>query len=243
MRFNVLAESEIFGARPVERKRESRGFEMAVSAPHPPTVPLRKGRLSDRDRRTELIGAAEIVFLENGFHATTMDDIARQAGMSKKTVYQVFPSKAVLFEALLMDRCSLHMVSIEDDDRPPAAVLQDVLCRSVAHALTERQIAILRLMVAEVPRSPEITAALHALGVGKANGGLEKWLATKQKEGVLKITDPKETASMLFWSAAGDAVIQTLLNKGPAPTIEMIERRVAWVVRAFFRDMDEPGRG
>jgi AcrR family transcriptional regulator len=212
---------------------------MAVSATHPPITPLRKGRMSDADRRTQLIDAAETVFLETGFHASTMDDIARQAGMSKKTVYQVFPSKSGLFEALLMDRCSLHMVSIEDDERPPAAVLQDVLCRAVAHALTERQIAILRLMVAETPRAPEITAALHTLGVGKANNGLEKWLATKQAEGVLEIADPKEAAAMLFWGAAGDAIIQTLLNKGPPPTIEVIERRVAWVVRGFFRDMEE----
>jgi AcrR family transcriptional regulator len=215
---------------------------MAVSATHPPILPLRKGRMSDEDRRTQLIDAAETVFLETGFHASTMDDIARQAGMSKKTVYQVFPSKAGLFEALLMDRCSLHMVSIEDDERPPASILQDVLCRSVAHALTERQIAILRLMVAETPRAPEITAALHTLGVGKANNGLEKWLATKQAEGVLKIADPKETAAMLFWGAAGEAIIQTLLNKGPPPTIAVIERRVAQVVRNFFRDMEEAER-
>ncbi len=84
-----------------------------------------------------------------------MDDIARQAGMSKKTVYQVFPSKAVLFEALLMNRCSIFTVDIDDDDRAPPAVLTDVLFRSVTHALTERQIAILRLMVAETPRSPK----------------------------------------------------------------------------------------
>src|SRR5579859_2563847 len=137
-------------------------------------IPQRKGRMPDEQRRTQLIDAAETVFLERGFHAATMDDIARQAGMSKKTVYQVFPAKAALFEALLMDRCSIFIVMSEDDGRPPRAALTDMLCRSVAHAVTERQIALLRLMVAETPRSPEITAALERLGLGRGKGGLEK---------------------------------------------------------------------
>ncbi|HVJ55299.1 MAG TPA: TetR/AcrR family transcriptional regulator [Aliidongia sp.] len=217
---------------------------MAVSlASRSAPVPQRKARMSDEDRRSQLIGAAETVFLERGFHAATMDDIARQAGMSKKTVYQVFPAKAALFEALLMDRCSIFTVTIADDARPPRAVLTDVLCRSVAHALTERQIAILRLMIAESPRSPEITAALERLGVGRGKGALEKWLATKTEEGTLAVDDPQEAATLLFWTAAGDFVMQALLNKGPITTPAAIEKRVDHVVAAFFRGMEAGSAG
>jgi AcrR family transcriptional regulator len=207
---------------------------MAVAA----FIPHRKGRQSDEERRTHLIDAAEAVFLDKGFHAATMDDIARQAGMSKKTVYQVFPAKAALFEALLTDRCSIFTVTIEDDDRPPRAVLTDVLCRSVAHALTERQVAILRLMVAESPRSPEITAALERLGVGRGKGALETWLAAKTAEGTLRVCDPQETATLLFWTAAGDFLMQALLNKPLTATMATIEKRVDAVVAMFFREME-----
>jgi AcrR family transcriptional regulator len=198
----------------------------------------RKARMSDEERKTSLIDAAERVFLEKGFHATTMDDIARQAGMSKKTLYQVFTAKAALFEALLTERCSIFTVTIEDDDRPPRVVLTDVLRRSVAHALTERQVAIVRLMVAESPRAPEITSALDRLGTARGEGALAKWLAAKTAAGVLKVPAPQETATLLFWTVTGEFLMQALLSNPLTPTAAAIEERVDRVVAAFFREME-----
>jgi len=53
-------------------------------------------------RRTQLMAAAEDLFLDRGFVATTMSDIARAAGMSKKTLYKLFESKTELFRAMLL---------------------------------------------------------------------------------------------------------------------------------------------
>ena len=49
----------------------------------------------------QLIGAAEDIFLQKGYHTATMSDVAKAAGMSKKTVYQLIDSKAELFAVLL----------------------------------------------------------------------------------------------------------------------------------------------
>ena len=49
----------------------------------------------------QLIAAAEDIFLAKGYHAATMNDVAKAAGMSKKTVYMMIESKAELFGALL----------------------------------------------------------------------------------------------------------------------------------------------
>jgi hypothetical protein len=119
--------------------------------------------------------------------------------------------------------------------RPPRAALTGILCRSVAHALTERQVAILRLMVAESPRSPEIVAALDGL---RTKGALAQWLADKTAEGALKIDDPQETAGHLFWTAAGDFLMRALLYNTHATTMVEIERRVDRVVAGFFREME-----
>jgi TetR/AcrR family transcriptional regulator of autoinduction and epiphytic fitness len=193
--------------------------------------------MSEEERRTYLIDAAERVFLEQGFHTATMQDIAQQAGMSKKTLYQIFASKTALFDALLNDRFSVFTVTIEDDVRPPRAVLTDVLRRSVAHALTERQVAIVRLMVAESPRSSEIGAALDRLGAGPRKGALGQWLAAKTAEGALNVADPYETASLLFWTAAGDFLMESLLHNTHTTTMAAIEARVERVVAGFFREM------
>ncbi|MEA2753886.1 MAG: hypothetical protein QOJ54_175 [Aliidongia sp.] len=211
---------------------------MAVVLASPsPLVTNRKARMPEEERRTHLIEAAERVFLEKGYHAATMADIARQAGMSKKTLYQLFNAKSALFDALLTDRFSVFGVTIEDESHPPRTVLTDVLRRSVAHALTERQVAIVRLMVAESPRSPEIAAALERLRSSGGKGALAHWLAAKTAEGSLKVVDPEETATLLFWTAAGDFLMQALLHNTHGPTIDAINARVDRVVASFFRDM------
>jgi len=64
------------------------------------TVP-RGARLPRTARRAQLLGAAQEVFVANGYHATAMDEIAERAGVSKPVLYQHFPGKLELYRALL----------------------------------------------------------------------------------------------------------------------------------------------
>ncbi|WP_084613966.1 TetR/AcrR family transcriptional regulator [Nakamurella lactea] len=72
--------------------------------------PGRGGRLSRDDRRAQLLAAARSVFVEQGYHAAAMDDIAERAGVSKPVLYQHFPSKLELYQALL-DESANDMVA------------------------------------------------------------------------------------------------------------------------------------
>jgi AcrR family transcriptional regulator len=63
--------------------------------------PARGTRLSRPARRRQLLGAAQEVFVANGYHATAMDEIAERAGVSKPVLYQHFPSKLELYLAVL----------------------------------------------------------------------------------------------------------------------------------------------
>ena len=58
-------------------------------------------RLPRNARRRQLLGAAQEVFVAQGYHAAAMDDIAERAGVSKPVLYQHFPSKLELYLALL----------------------------------------------------------------------------------------------------------------------------------------------
>jgi AcrR family transcriptional regulator len=69
-------------------------------APAQPTA-QRGVRLSRKARRVQLLGAARDVFAAQGYHAAAMDDIADRAGISKPVLYQHFPSKLELYQALL----------------------------------------------------------------------------------------------------------------------------------------------
>ena len=65
------------------------------------TTPGRGQRLPRSERRAQLLEAALAVFVENGYHAAAMDDIAARAGVSKPVLYQHFPGKLELYLALI----------------------------------------------------------------------------------------------------------------------------------------------
>src|SRR4051794_28077708 len=62
-------------------------------------------RLPRRARRNQLLGAAQEVFVAQGYHSAAMDDIADCAGVSKPVLYQHFPGKLDLYLALLDQHC------------------------------------------------------------------------------------------------------------------------------------------
>jgi AcrR family transcriptional regulator len=58
-------------------------------------------RLPAQQRRSQLLEVAIGLFAEHGFHATSMDDIAEAAGVTKPVLYQHFPSKRALYRELV----------------------------------------------------------------------------------------------------------------------------------------------
>ena len=79
-------------------------------------------RLPRSERRAQLLRAAQEVFVQHGYHATSMDDIAERAGVSKPVLYQHFSSKLDLYLALLdgratelVDRIRQAMEGAEDN--------------------------------------------------------------------------------------------------------------------------------
>jgi AcrR family transcriptional regulator len=193
----------------------------------------------EAERRRQLIAAAADLFLHKGYHATTMDDIARCAGMSKKTVYQVFSSKAELLDALLSDWFAPFTAPIETDGEPPRRVLTDALLRLANYTLSERQVLLMRLLIAETSLSEDIAAALDRQCMGRGKGALEQWLTAQAAAGALKIDDPKEVANMLFFTVVGDFLLRLLLRKRPEPTSEEVAARIERTVAVFFRQFGE----
>jgi AcrR family transcriptional regulator len=71
-------------------------------------------RLPRPVRRRQLLGAAQEVFVAQGYHAAAMDEIAERAGVSKPVLYQHFPGKLELYLALL-DESADELVGIVRD--------------------------------------------------------------------------------------------------------------------------------
>lgn len=79
------------------------------------TTPLRTRREEQRARtRQELLDAAQVVFARQGYHATSVDDVAEAAGYTKGAVYSNFRSKEELFLELLDLRIDRNVEALED---------------------------------------------------------------------------------------------------------------------------------
>ncbi|GAA5156521.1 TetR/AcrR family transcriptional regulator [Nocardioides marinquilinus] len=90
----------------------------------------RGGRLPRRERRAQLLDSALGVFVEHGYHAAAMDDIAERAGVSKPVLYQHFPGKLDLYLALLdsscdavIENCRVALESTHDNKQRVAAAM------------------------------------------------------------------------------------------------------------------------
>ncbi|MCG6115400.1 MAG: TetR/AcrR family transcriptional regulator [Mesorhizobium sp.] len=132
------------------------------------TVPDRKvGRPSRKAAAAiprRIIATATDLFLRNGFEKTSMDTVAAESGISKRTVYARFSSKADLFEAVIMelgDRKLEELAAVEVAGGSPAQRLFD-LARKLLDIMVEPQvIALERIIASEAQQFPELAHRLY----------------------------------------------------------------------------------
>ncbi|MFC6878450.1 MULTISPECIES: TetR/AcrR family transcriptional regulator [Actinomadura] len=79
-----------------------------------PDARPRGTRLPRLARRRQLLGAAQEVFVAQGYHAAAMDEIAERAGVSKPVLYQHFPGKLELYLALLDEHAEALVNTVRD---------------------------------------------------------------------------------------------------------------------------------
>jgi len=92
--------------------------------PSKPSKTAGAGLLSENSAAQRIVTAARRHFFAHGFRSVTMDDLAEELGMSKKTLYAFFPSKDALLRSVLLDKFG----SVELDlDRVASASPTDVL--------------------------------------------------------------------------------------------------------------------
>lgn len=123
--------------------------------------PGRRGRpvtLSPEARREVIFAALEELHSEAGLDGATMQTIARHAGMSKRTLYDVFPSRTTLLRAY-MDKVAeqfIQPLSASETAMPIAERLTRLMSRNARHQGYGLPLEILRTFMAQVPACPEI---------------------------------------------------------------------------------------
>jgi len=195
-------------------------------------------RMDRETRREAILDVAQEVFLEQGFAAASMSEIASRLGGSKATLYNYFKSKDELFGAFVERRCFWQSeamfgpLRVEGD---MAAELVRLGQAYLTHVLSETNLRMMRLIVAEAERWPEIGRIFYEAGPRRGAERLASAFRAWAAEGRLAITDP-HAAALTFMGLCKDGWFTLrLCNAGPELTPTQIEAQAKSAVAIFLR--------
>jgi TetR/AcrR family transcriptional regulator, mexJK operon transcriptional repressor len=166
---------------------------MTTSAPKK----RRTGRLASAGVITE---AAAALFLSKGYLATSMDEIAAQAGVSKQTIYKHFADKERLFTGLIASTTARAAAFIETitpmlqntDDLERD--LKEIAARYVTTVFSPQVVQLRKLVIMESARFPEIARNYYEQAPGRMVAALAAAFQRLTERGLLRVDDPKIAA-------------------------------------------------
>ena len=181
--------------------------------------------------RERVLRAATSQFLTRGYRSS-VDQIARRAGVAKQTVYQHFPSKDELFKEVARDLTRRVLVELDAGPREVRAGLMRVARAYCKRVLGAQGIATLRTVLPEVPRFPALARAMYAGGAGALVARLAAYLSRAMGAGELRRDDPELAAEIFLGMLVGHDRLKRLFGVGCE---EKEARRTARIVDCFLR--------
>ncbi len=195
------------------------------------------------ERKRSLIAQAALrLFLRDGFARTSVDAIAEEAGVSKRTIYSHYGDKENLFVSVVRETYSSMIaviVGLMDQyltDVPDGAVEASITAFACEAALlaarSSERSAIIRLMMTEAAHFPELRQIqIRPQGITTA---IAQRLARMGARGLLDVPEPEEAANHLFSLTMGQMNNRTLFGAVPLSDDE-IRRMASSGARAFLR--------
>lgn len=144
-------------------------------------------------KRKAIIEAAMAEFEAKGFKATSMDDIAKRAEVSKRTVYNHFDNKDALFSAIMVEMMSL-LCTFEHVPFSTETALELQLSlvaeQEISHLRSEAFLPMARVIIAEAIHSPDLIQEAM-LEFSDKESPLTSWFYAAYDAGVLKTEHPE----------------------------------------------------
>lgn len=212
------------------------------TAPHAPGP----GRPKDLAKREAILEASKRLFVQLGFDAVSMDQIAAEAGVSKLTVYSHFGDKDALFVAAVKSHCEQGMPTSLLEDRPdvPLAVrLLEVATAFYAMISSPEAIAGHRILCSPQLANTPLPQMFWEAGPRRVQEGFAALLDARVAAGQLFIDDTELAASQFFTLLKGEPHARLVFGcacASDAITGMAPEAHVAACVELFLRAYARP---
>lgn len=178
--------------------------------------------------------AAIQAFQDDGYENTSMDRIAEVAGASKRTVYNHFPSKDALFEAVI-DRFLAEVTALKqipwDPDRSLEEQLGEFADAKVRILSDPAWLGLFKVGLGVFVRDPEL-ARKAAARAEEGGDALATWLRDATADGRLHVQSP-DLAARVFWAMVSGALFWPQALEGPMDD-EVASVLKAELIRTFL---------
>jgi AcrR family transcriptional regulator len=193
---------------------------------------------SDDETRQLIYEAARHEFAGSGYAATSMETVARRAGVSTKTLYRLIPNKAALFDGMVTDRLDRFLSAVdlrtaEQQDLETALCVALMACADLA--LDEEVIGLQRMVLQEAGTFSDLAGVFYKNGIQPTLAALADWLRRQQKRGLIALDDVDEAAGILLGMVTSAPRRAAMFGRVPVPPRARIESRVRTCAGLFLR--------
>ena len=198
----------------------------------------RKAAGEDPAKREQILEGARRVFMKMGYDAASMNDITREAGVSKGTIYVYFQNKEDLFSALVEEERSRMLATMRVSlrrDIPVAQALQSygvTVSRLLGHS---NHIRIMRILLGVIDRMPEPSRQFLSCMPVNSRTILQEYLHQQVDAGNMDIEDCDLAAQQFVDLATGGLLKKQLFCQiAHEPEDDEVKRVVSSAVRLFM---------
>jgi AcrR family transcriptional regulator len=199
----------------------------------------------DDETRRIVYEAARHEFADSGYAATSMESVARRAGVSTKTLYRLIPNKASLFEGMVADRLDRFLSNVNLHAVDHAEIEQALYAALVACAdlvLDQEVVALQRMMLQEACKFSDIAGMFYRNGIQRTLTALADWLRVQQKRGSIELDNVDEAAGMLLGMLTSAPQRAAIYGGEPLPSRSQIEARARTCAALFLKGCGVGGR-
>ena len=201
-------------------------------------VPTNRGRPKDAGKRKDIMDAARQLFLQHGFHGTSMDALAKEACVSKATLYSHFEDKDALYRALINDKMADYKVDDFTDmlNWDVASDLQLIANHMLDLIFDPEALDMLRMVIAEGRTGSGVAALFKEVGPQRLLSQISEYLERQKSRGTTYIEDVEADTS-LFASLVVDhrTLMFALMAVGEGFDEAGRERQARQAVARFIR--------
>lgn len=179
---------------------------------------------SDDAERGRIVAEARALFLDAGYGGTTMDEVAARCGISKRTLYRLFPAKTDLFRVMIAEhrRSSLALPRPEAEELPLPEALAAIFRLDAPESERRDQLAFVSVIVADSGRFGEIEEMIGQEAAQPARRLLAEWLQMQQSRRLLRTDLRAESMARMLMELVFSVLVRRFPGDPPLTSQERV---------------------